>query len=83
MLLVIDVGNTNTVLGLYQGTELKHHFRISTSKGATSDEYGTLLLSLLERHGISAEAMTGCIPASVVPHLNRAFETAASRYDGV
>ena len=40
MLLVFDVGNTNMVLGVYEGTELKKHWRINTDKEKTSDEYG-------------------------------------------
>ena len=74
MLLVLDVGNTNTVIGLYDltgGAKLAHHFRISTSRSATSDEFGELLLSLVERRGVPAKDVEGSVLASVVPPLNR------------
>lgn len=80
MLLVIDVGNTNTVLGLYEGVTLAHHFRISTQRHATSDEYGILMLSLLERSGVSPQDVGGAILGSVVPQLNRVFAAACRRY---
>lgn len=82
LFLVIDVGNTNTVLGLYEEDRLVHHFRISTHRHATSDEYGTLVLSLLERRGIDPTQIEGSILASVVPPVNRAFEMACTRYFG-
>jgi len=46
-LLVIDVGNTHTVLGVYEGTTLLQHWRIQTEEGRTEDEYGVLIRSLL------------------------------------
>ncbi|HEY4221195.1 MAG TPA: type III pantothenate kinase [Myxococcota bacterium] len=71
MLLVLDVGNTNTVLGIYDGTVLKHHFRISTNRSATGDELCELLLSLIERRGVNPKSIEGSVLASVVPPLNR------------
>ncbi len=71
MLFVLDVGNTNTVIGLYEGESLKHHFRISTNRSATADEMGELVLSLVERRGVQPAAVEGCVLASVVPPLNR------------
>jgi len=47
MILVIDVGNTNTVFGVYDGKKLLNHWRMETSKGKTSDEYGMFIVSLL------------------------------------
>ena len=82
MLLVIDVGNTNTVLGLYDGEALVHHFRISTNRHATGDEYGTLMLALLERNGVAPAKIEGSILGSVVPQLNRAWGAACQRYFG-
>src|SRR5688572_13422333 len=82
MLLVIDVGNTNAVVGLYDGARLAHHFRISTRKSATSDEYGTLLQSLVERRGVDPSAVKGSIVGSVVPQLNRVMVEACTRYFG-
>ena len=80
MLLVIDVGNTNTVIGLYRGAVLAHHFRISTRRGRTSDEYGTLMVQLLERVDVAISALEGCVLASVVPPVNRALQEAIATY---
>ena len=52
MILVIDVGNTNIVLGLYQERTLLHHWRVSTNRSATVDEYGMQLHSLFQHSGI-------------------------------
>ena len=76
MLLVIDVGNTNTVIGLYEGERLAHHFRIVTKRQTTADEVGELILSLVERRGIDPGDIEGAILASVVPPLNRLFQEA-------
>ena len=55
MLLAIDVGNTNTVFGIYRGTELIKHFRIESVRGKTADEYGVLVAST--KHGSVAWSM--------------------------
>lgn len=73
MLLVVDVGNTHTVLGLYEGERLVHDFRIETSKGRTSDEYHVLLLNLLALAGIDRSDIRASILASVVPSFNDIF----------
>jgi type III pantothenate kinase len=70
MLLVVDVGNTHTVLGLYDDERLVHDFRIETAKGRTSDEYHVLLLNLLELAGIKRPDVRASILASVVPSFN-------------
>jgi type III pantothenate kinase len=82
VLLVIDVGNTNTVLGLYDGQKLAHHFRIATHRAGTSDEYGALMAQLVERRGVDPKTVTSSILASVVPNLNRALTEACTRYFG-
>jgi type III pantothenate kinase len=87
VLLVIDVGNTNTVLGLYQygpasPPALVHHFRIATNRAATSDEMGELILSLIERRRIQVRDIEGSMLASVVPQLNRIFVEACTRSFG-
>ncbi len=76
MLLAIDVGNTNTVIGLYQADALAHHFRIVTKRQTTADEVGELILSLIERRGFDPSDIEGAILASVVPPLNRLFSEA-------
>lgn len=80
MLLVIDIGNTNTVLGIYDGIELREHWRVETSKGRTSDEYGILILSLLQFSGFGPERIEGVIIASVVPSIMLAMEQMCVKY---
>lgn len=79
MLLVVDVGNTNMVLGLYDGDRLVHDFRIETAKGRTSDEYHVLLLNLLQLAGIARSEVRASILASVVPSLNDTVVDAVDR----
>lgn len=69
MLLVIDVGNTNIVYGLFEGTELKHQFRVESGRGRTADEYAVVLKQLCEMHGIAPSQVDAAIIASVVPAL--------------
>lgn len=69
MLLVIDVGNTNIVYGLFEGARLVHQFRVESSRGRTADEYAVVLRQLLEMRGIAPEGVDAAIVASVVPAL--------------
>jgi type III pantothenate kinase len=69
MLLVIDVGNTNIVYGLFQGTELLHQFRVESGRGRTADEYAVVLCQLLAMHDVGPKEVTASILASVVPSL--------------
>ena len=62
MLLAVDIGNTNIVLGLYAGETLKAHWRLNTVQGKTADEYAVTVLSLMERAGFEAQySVTGTI----------------------
>ena len=70
MLLVIDVGNTNTSLGVYEGDQLIRHWRLTTAKARTVDEYGVHARNLFELAGIDSQAITVVAIASVVPPLN-------------
>jgi type III pantothenate kinase len=79
MLLVVDVGNTHTVLGLYDDERLVHDFRIETAKGRTSDEYHVLLLSLLELAEVKRSDVRASILASVVPSFNDTVINAVDR----
>lgn len=79
MLLVVDVGNTHTVLGVYEGERLVHDFRIETSRGRTRDEYHVLLLNLLELEGIKRSDVRSSILSSVVPALNETIVDAVDR----
>lgn len=79
MLLAVDVGNTHTVLGLYEGERLVHDFRIESSKDRTFDEYHVLLVSLLNVAGLSRRDVRASILASVVPALNDTLVEAVDR----
>jgi len=69
MLLVVDVGNTHTVLGLYDGDELIHHFRIQSERGRTEDELHVVMATLVDISGLSVDDVSSSILASVVPPL--------------
>lgn len=73
MLLVIDVGNTQTVIGVYEGEVLAHHVRLSTERGRTEDEYGVLLRELLGEKGVALSELKAAVLASVVPPLTAVF----------
>src|ERR1700676_2961151 len=70
MLLTIDVGNTNTVLGVFRGEELIANWRLTTARQQTVDEYGVLARNLFTLAGLDGAAMGGVIISSVVPPMN-------------
>src|SRR5262245_64645060 len=70
MLLTIDVGNTNTVLGVFRGLELIANWRLTTAREQTVDEYGVLTRNLFARAGMDRNDITGVIISSVVPPVN-------------
>ena len=70
MLLVLDVGNTNIVMGIFEGEDLIKHWRL-TSKKQTADEVGFMTLGLLGASGISKDSIKASVYASVVLHLTR------------
>ncbi len=76
-LLVVDVGNTNTVLGLYEGTELRADWRLATRRDATADEIGIFVRGLLESAGAK---VSRAIVATVVPSLHFPWKSAFRRY---
>ncbi|KFA92246.1 type III pantothenate kinase [Archangium violaceum] len=80
MLLAIDVGNTNTVLGVYEGKRLLDHWRLETSARRTSDEYGILLRQLFESSGIAPDRVRAVAVSSVVPPLQFNLERMSERY---
>ena len=80
MLLVIDVGNTNTVLGVYEGRVLRAHWRLSTNRGQTADEYGILIRNLFTLDAIQPSQIDAVMVASVVPPLNSVLEEMAAKY---
>jgi len=79
-ILVIDAGNTNTVLGLYQGDSLRALWRLATSRARTSDEYGVLIHYLFELEKLSTSNISGIMIASVVPPLNFVLAETAKKY---
>ena len=74
MLLVIDVGNSNIVLGVYDGELLVRSWRLSTDKSRTSDEYAVLLHSLFDQAGLDFSEVKASIISSVVPPLTGVME---------
>jgi type III pantothenate kinase len=80
MLLVIDVGNTNTVLGVFEGKELRAQWRLSTNRRQTADEYGILIRNLFELDGVEPTSIDGIMVASVVPPLNSVLEEMSAKY---
>lgn len=80
MLLAIDIGNSQIVIGVYQGADLRCHGRLSTRAEASADEYGILLRGILATHGADLEAVDAVIFSSVVPALQTVFEEVARRY---
>ena len=81
MLLVIDVGNTQTVIGLYGDTDLLDHWRIATNAERTSDEHALLFTQFLDQHGFSFDDdLTGIAVSSVVPRLTAVLREMTDRY---
>jgi type III pantothenate kinase len=83
MLLAMDVGNTNTVLGVFERTKLKAHWRLTTARDQTVDEYGILTRDLFRLAGISSKKIQGVMIASVVPSLNATLAEMSERYFGL
>lgn len=80
MILVCDVGNTNIVLGVYEGEELLRAWRISTDRNRTSDEYGVSIKQLFEYEKFEMNQIESVIISSVVPPIMYALENMSKRY---
>lgn len=80
MLLAIDIGNTNIVLGIYEGNDLRHSWRISTDPYKTADEIGILIKQLFNYKGVSLEDVNSIIISSVVPTIMGSVETMCEEY---
>ncbi|MFD2045555.1 type III pantothenate kinase [Ornithinibacillus salinisoli] len=80
MLLVLDVGNTNTVLGVFKEDTLIHHWRIKTDRYKTEDEFGILIKSLFEHKQVQLTDIHGIIISSVVPPIMFALEKMCKDY---
>ena len=80
MILVIDVGNSSIMLGIFRGDQLEHHWRVATDRNKTDDEYGILIKSLFLDAKVYAHDIDGIIMSSVVPPLMFAFESMSKKY---
>lgn len=80
MLLVLDTGNTNIVLGVYEGTELKHHWRMETYRQKTEDEYAMQVKALFSHVGLEFTDIDGIIISSVVPPVMFPLEQMCKKY---
>lgn len=79
-LLAIDVGNTHTLAGVYQGKELLHEWRISTDRTATPDELAAAHDQILRLRGGGLDGLDGMIVSSVVPALTAGYQELGARY---
>ena len=82
MLLVVDVGNTQTHFGTYQGGELVEHWRFATVRDSTADEIGAALRNLIELRGVDLEQIDSSIVSSTVPQLGPQWLEMTERYLG-
>lgn len=80
LLLTIDAGNTNTVFGVHAGRELRAHWRLTTRREQTADEYGILVRNLFAASGIDPSAIAGVALASVVPPLTSVLVALSRQY---
>lgn len=80
MLVALDIGNSNIVVGVYSGATLLHHIRLSTRQHASVDEYGELFSAVLERRGIEPLMIQSVVIASVVPQLDSVFREVCHLY---
>ncbi len=79
-LIAVDAGNTQTVVGLFDGERLVDHWRLATNADRTSDEHALLLSQFLSQHGSGFDEVTGMVLSSTVPRLTAVLRTLAERY---
>ena len=82
MLLAIDIGNTNIVIGCIKDDEILFQARIATDRIKTSDQYGVEIKNMLETFGISRDEIEGCIISSVVPPVFNSVQTGVRKVIG-
>jgi type III pantothenate kinase len=80
VLLALDVGNTQTHIGMYRGEELVEHWRLATDREATADKLATVLASLLNLRELGLRDIDAAIASSVVPQLGHEYESVSDRY---
>jgi type III pantothenate kinase len=83
MLLVIEVGNTNTKIGVYEGPRLLTSWRLTTRREQTADEYGVFIETLLRTRGIQATQIAGVAISNVVPPVQQTLEWMTEKYFNV
>lgn len=83
MLLVMDVGNTNTVLGVYDGRRLVASWRLTSRREQTADEYGVFTETLLRARGLEPGAIRDIVISTVVPPVQQTLEEMCERYFGL
>jgi type III pantothenate kinase len=82
MLLAVDVGNTQTHIGMFRDGALVEHWRFATVRESTADELATVLVGLLELRGLALKDIDGAIVSSVVPQLVHEYDGVSERYLG-
>ncbi|MDQ0158469.1 type III pantothenate kinase [Alkalibacillus salilacus] len=80
MIFVLDVGNTNTVMGVFEQDKLTYQWRIATDRHKTEDEYAMQVKALLQHHGLSFDDFDGVIISSVVPPIMFSLEKMCEYY---
>lgn len=80
MLIVLDVGNTNITIGVFEAEKMSANFRITTKRARTSDEYGIELRELMKLRGLSLKQVDAVIIASVVPNIMHSLTNAIRKY---
>jgi len=83
MLLVIEVGNTNTKIGVFSGSRLLVSWRLTTRREQTADEYGVFIQTLLATRGIEQQRLTGVAISNVVPTVQQTLEAMSDAYFGI
>ncbi len=82
MLLVVDVGNTNTTIGVFDATRLRVSWRLTSRREQTADEYGVFFETLLRTRGIALTDITGVAVSNVVPPVQQTLEWMCEKYFG-
>ncbi len=80
MIVVIDVGNSNIVLGVYDGKKLLAHWRLDTNKDKTADEFGMFFISMFNSEKLDMSMVEAVVVASVVPTIMYSLEHAIRKY---
>ena len=80
MILVVDIGNSNIVIGVYKGDNIVGSWRMVTRSEKTSDEYGIFILNILNYNNINYKEIKSAIVSSVVPNVMHSFENALKKY---